>query len=198
MTNKRQFNDEDILYQVSTHFWKHGYFSTRVDDLSKSTGLTKSSLYNAFGNKESLFLSSINFYVENSIIAMKTYYNKKYSLSENFENILTNTFISKNKEILSYGCFLTNSIVELNATDPNLHKKVTALYDKVRQVKLEFISHYIELGRVQEGITASELTDYYLTFWQGLRVQTRNQAAPIKLKRSIQLFLKFIRLIEKN
>jgi TetR/AcrR family transcriptional repressor of nem operon len=49
---------------VHPFFWDHGYFATKMDELSALTGLTKSSLYNAYGNKEALFTQAVDFYIE--------------------------------------------------------------------------------------------------------------------------------------
>ena len=46
MGKKRQFNEEEILDKLATHFWKHGYSATKVDQLSKITGLTKTTSEN--------------------------------------------------------------------------------------------------------------------------------------------------------
>ncbi len=197
MGKKRQFNEEVVLDQLSSHFWKHGFSATKVDQLSEVTGLTKTSLYNAFGNKEALFLSAINFYVDKSLEEMSGYLNTSNSLSTNLEKLLTDTFITADKKSLSCGCFLTNSIVELNANELELHSEVTALCDKVRKVKLKFFSYYVDNGKIEEDYSAEELTNYFMTFFQGLRVQSRNSEESNKLQKPINIFLKFIRSIEK-
>lgn len=198
MGKKRQFNEEEVLDKLATHFWKHGFSATKVDQLSEITGLTKTSLYNAFGNKEALFLNALNFYVETSLKKLMGSLDKSMSLSENLDKLLSSSFGQCDREILSYGCLLTNSIVELNANEPALHDEVTRLCDRVREVKFEFFSHYVEAGRVSKDYSADELTDYYMTVWQGLRVQSRNHSAISKLNNSIQTFLKFIRSIERS
>ncbi|WP_372654216.1 TetR/AcrR family transcriptional regulator [Halobacteriovorax sp.] len=197
MGKKRQFNEEDVLGQLSSHFWKHGFSATKVDQLSEVTGLTKTSLYNAFGNKEALFLSAINFYVEKSLEVMSGYLDVNNKLSTNLEKLLTDTFITADKDSLSCGCFLTNSIVELNANELELHSEVALLCDKVRKVKLNFFSHYVENNKVVEGYSAEGLTNYFMTFFQGLRVQSRNHETSENLMSPITIFLKFIKSIEK-
>ncbi|MCO4755782.1 MAG: TetR/AcrR family transcriptional regulator, partial [Bacteriovoracaceae bacterium] len=184
MGKKRQFNEDEVLDQLATHFWKHGYSATKVDQLSDVTGLTKTSLYNAFGNKESLFLNSINFYVERSLEKLVGAMDRGQSLSVNLDGLLRATFLDCDKDVLSYGCLLTNSIVELNANEPTLHEAASGLCDKVRDVKHELFSYYVDAGRLSADYSASELTDLYMTLWQGLRVQSRNSSAESKIKNS--------------
>ena len=196
MGKKRQFIEEEVLDKVSNQFWKHGFFATKVDQLSDLTGLTKTSLYNAFGNKEALFLSAINFYVKNSLEEMANSLDEDMSLSKNLENLLNNTFLCDDKEELAYGCFLTNSILELNANELGLHAEVTQLCDMVAKKQLIFFANYVNKNKIVKDYSAQELTDHFMTFWQGLRVQSRNHDPKDKLKKSIQVYLKFIKSIE--
>src|ERR1700756_3144866 len=50
-------------------FWERGYEMTSIGDLEKKTGLDRSSLYHAFGNKHALFEAALRCYVEDNIEA---------------------------------------------------------------------------------------------------------------------------------
>lgn len=196
MGKKKQFNETVVLEQIANHFWKHGFNATKVDQLSETTGLTKTSLYNAFGNKEALFLSSINFYVENSITKMNSFFDTSNKLSSGLEKILYFSFLDLDQKNMDMGCFLTNSIVELNGNDDHLHNVAVKLLDRVWKIKLQFISHYVDNNKLKTDYDAVELTNYYMTVWQGLRVQSRSDKARPKLKNSIDIFLGFIKSLE--
>lgn len=198
MGNKRQFEEKEVLSQVATHFWEHGYSATKVDQLSELTGLTKTSLYNAFGNKEALFISALNFYVDNSLSELLLSLDTKKSLTENIEKIFKHSFTSCKNKNLSYGCLLTNSILEFNGSEPILHHQVTQLFDKVRTAMYNFFSVYVKDGRVALGYTSDDLADLYMTFFQGLRVQSRGEFSEQVLSRSIKSFLTLIKSIETN
>lgn len=196
MGNKRQFNESDVLRQLALHFWKHGYSATKVDQLSAVTGLTKTSLYNAFGNKEELFLSSLKFYIDRSIKEIADILDKEKSISVNLESLLELSFLRCDSTTLSYGCLLTNSIVELNANEQRLHDEATKFCENVREVIYELFKYYVSEGKVSSEYSAEELSDYFMTIWQGLRVQSRNPKAVKQLNNTIQSYLKFIRSIE--
>ena len=55
MARPRKFDERDVLVAVRRRFNETGYHGTSVDDLSRATGLSKGSLYGAFGDKEALF-----------------------------------------------------------------------------------------------------------------------------------------------
>lgn len=46
---------EQVLDQAMRLFWERGYFDTSVDDLVAGTGLSRATIYSAFGSKEQLF-----------------------------------------------------------------------------------------------------------------------------------------------
>lgn len=58
----RKFDPDDVLDTVIDVFWELGYDAADTETLSKRTGLTKPSLYNAFGSKEDLFVAALNRY----------------------------------------------------------------------------------------------------------------------------------------
>jgi TetR/AcrR family transcriptional repressor of nem operon len=64
MARPRTFDPNDVLDTARELFWRKGYQGTSFDDLTAETGLTKPSLYAAFGDKASLFLKVLDRYHE--------------------------------------------------------------------------------------------------------------------------------------
>ena len=55
MARPRKFDEQTVIAAARRQFNETGYHGTSVDDLSRATGLSKGSLYGAFGDKEALF-----------------------------------------------------------------------------------------------------------------------------------------------
>lgn len=64
MARPRTFHENQVLSRAMRVFWRLGYNETGIRDLEEATGLTASSLYNAYGNKEAIFLRVLDHYVE--------------------------------------------------------------------------------------------------------------------------------------
>lgn len=64
MARPRTFDPDKVLDAARDIFWRKGYQATSLDDITAETGLTKPSLYAAFGDKTSLFLKILDRYHE--------------------------------------------------------------------------------------------------------------------------------------
>lgn len=62
MAGKKQFDVDIALDAAMIQFWRAGYAETSLDDLSRTTGLNRSSIYSSFGDKDSLYLRCLNRY----------------------------------------------------------------------------------------------------------------------------------------
>jgi AcrR family transcriptional regulator len=58
----REFCVEHALSQALRVFWSKGYEGTSLNDLTEAMGITRPSLYAAFGNKEALFRKALDLY----------------------------------------------------------------------------------------------------------------------------------------
>ena len=52
----RTFEKDAALETAMMTFWQRGFEETGVDDLVRAMGISTSSLYSTFGDKEALFL----------------------------------------------------------------------------------------------------------------------------------------------
>lgn len=62
MAGKKQFDVDVVLDAAMVQFWRAGYADTSLDDLSRATGLNRSSIYSSLGDKDSLYLRCLDRY----------------------------------------------------------------------------------------------------------------------------------------
>src|SRR3569623_2081793 len=58
----REFCVDDALSAALRVFWSKGYEGASLNDLTEAMGITRPSLYAAFGNKEALFRKALDLY----------------------------------------------------------------------------------------------------------------------------------------
>jgi AcrR family transcriptional regulator len=62
MAGRKQFDMDTVLDAAMVQFWRAGYADTSLDDLSRATGLNRSSIYASLGDKDTLFLRCLDRY----------------------------------------------------------------------------------------------------------------------------------------
>lgn len=197
MGKRRQFKEDEVLAQISEYFWEHGYAATTVDKLASLTGLTKTSLYNAFGNKEALYLKSLDFYLARAFGDSVKQLDFDKRMSDNLEYLFNKFFIVVDAKELSYGCLVVNSLLEFASNDSSLYLAALQRFEIVRGEIHAFFERYVLQNRLTSNMTADELTDLFAIFYQGLRVQSRIADSEATLHRSIKTFLDLMRTLEK-
>src|SRR5260370_10300784 len=60
----RSYDPEAALDAAAQLFWAKGYVDTTLDELGAAMGMGRPSIYNAFGDKEALFLRALQRYRE--------------------------------------------------------------------------------------------------------------------------------------
>ncbi|HED34166.1 MAG TPA: TetR/AcrR family transcriptional regulator [Gammaproteobacteria bacterium] len=114
------FDREKALETVMNEIWVRGYDACSVKFISEKLGITRSSFYNAFGSRESLFLEVLDAYFRQS---------PDYKLSEidghgNLIRLICDVFRCACKvraaDPESRGCLAVNSICGLVGTNQTL------------------------------------------------------------------------------
>ncbi|MFE0173222.1 TetR/AcrR family transcriptional regulator [Streptomyces sp. NPDC059002] len=64
MGRPRGFDVDEALERAMLAFWEHGYEGTSLATLTEAMGISSTSMYAAFGNKEELFRKALERYTE--------------------------------------------------------------------------------------------------------------------------------------
>jgi TetR/AcrR family transcriptional repressor of nem operon len=135
-------------------FWRHGYEATSMAELCQCTGLHKGSLYQAFGDKHSLFMNALNHYSERQ-------FNDTAAVAFLSESPLENIRAIVNKicedAMEDRGCMMINSMVELAPHDPEVRALLEAGAKKRQAVMAELISKAQEAGEINNKLDAARL-----------------------------------------
>jgi AcrR family transcriptional regulator len=60
----REFDEDEVLDALVELFWDRGFEAASLNEIVEASNLNKSSLYNAFGSKDDLFVGVLSRYVE--------------------------------------------------------------------------------------------------------------------------------------
>ena len=115
-------------------FWRNGYERTSITDLTTATGASRYGLYDEFGDKETLYNASLDFYRDQLVTgllgSLETKSNADLTdLNAYFRRLLETC----DSELGSLGCFMSLSAVDLASENPDIAKRVQANFDRVRR-----------------------------------------------------------------
>jgi AcrR family transcriptional regulator len=134
MGRHKEFDVEKTLDNALTVFWKKGFADTSMTDLEEATGLKKPSLYLAFGDKDGLFLASLNRYLD-SFDATRVLLRHPLGW-HNIENLFRAIARNSSKR----GCFASISLREKEILPKEANKCIQSYFARVRQAYAENIS----------------------------------------------------------
>src|SRR5215813_12566906 len=64
MVGARRFDEQEVIATALDVFWRKGLHDATMQDLAAATGVQRGSLYNAYGDKEAIFLRAFDQYAE--------------------------------------------------------------------------------------------------------------------------------------
>ena len=113
---QRTFDKDDMLKTIMCVFWRNGYSGTSMANLTKATGLTKPSLYLAYGNKEEMFKASLERYLQiQSETIGSTLKATSKSLKERIGEFLKASAKSATQPDRPNGCFILAASTEAHS-----------------------------------------------------------------------------------
>ena len=107
------FSPDEAANAAMRVFWARGYDSASTRDLLEAMGLSRSSLYQAFGNKEQLFLEALRRYRESLVGRLERRLEAAPSAMAFLEALFRETAGEAGSDRAALGCLIFNSASEL-------------------------------------------------------------------------------------
>ncbi|NTS76110.1 TetR/AcrR family transcriptional regulator [Catenovulum sp. SM1970] len=194
---KRNFDTETALRAATLVFWQNGYAGTSLADLTKAMGINKPSMYSAFGNKEALFIQTIDYYRQVfAAPVFETLIDNNLSTKDKLTNCLRAFVEFQTEPSLPRGCFVSMCTGEsTSAALPDSAQTALAQADESSYaLLLEFFHKEQTALRLDKSLNANELVDFLLTFTHGLAVQAKAGKSREALLNLVDASIKFLPL----
>ena len=175
----RQFDEEQVLDAAMKAFWANGYEATSLADLVSVTGLHKGSLYQAFGDKHSLFVQTLNRYLQN-VRHHKNQILQQADTPLGGIRAVLHGFIdmSENDTDCPQGCMAVKTLVELAPHDAEVQRLMEE-HKKGMQASLESrIAEAQANGDMSTDRPAEMIANLIMIFMNGLATEA---AGPMDL-----------------
>lgn len=170
MPRNKEFDEKDVLHKAKELFSRKGYNGTSMDELVQVTGLSRSSIYDSFGDKYSLYLKSLRHYTQQSqnVIcdAIEKVPSPKKRIQIFFDNLVNTIINDKEKS----GCFMVNATAELANTDKQVSEIACSNIKEMEDKFYAWVKEGQAKGEISKTNSARSLARHLYNTLTGLRV----------------------------
>jgi len=170
MARPREFDDHEVLESVMRTFWASGYEATSVDDLCETSGLSRSSLYSAFGDKHALLLRSLDHYIEVRIGRIRKCFLGADTLRNGLAALATQIIDDVIAGPGRRGCFIGNCAAEITRGDRQAMALIRSGIDIMEGVFREALARGRSRGELSGSTDIDALSRFLVAGFQGLRL----------------------------
>jgi TetR/AcrR family transcriptional repressor of nem operon len=174
MARTKEFNEDKALDKAMEIFWHKGYNGTSAQDLVTHLGLSRSSLYDTFGDKQKLFAQSLKKYQKQSQDQMVHLFETSENIKETLHDIFKQAVIESLEDRITKGCFMVNSSIELAMHDQEIAKIVQNNGQTMEDVFTKAVRKGQDLGQISKKIEARVLARFIFNNYSGIRVLARS------------------------
>ena len=176
MPRKKEFDVDEALDKAMKAFWKRGYEATSLNDLLDHMKIQRASLYNAFVDKRTLFLSTLRRYDRIHRRAVVTERIKLPSPRQAVLGLFHDAITAVVKNQARNGCFLINTALELAPHDQEVAAFVCQAFTHMeRQFFRKRIEQGIAIGEISKSVVPAQAASAILSLYMGLLVLSRSR-----------------------
>lgn len=173
MPRPREFDRDAALDRAMGAFWTQGYAGTSMEDLVARMGIQRGSLYAAFGDKRSLFLSALERYQR--VIARELFEalespGSGLAAIRRFFRLRVDGSLDRRRPP---GCLVTNSAVELPRRDRGRAGPVGSSLARLESAFLAALMRARAQGELSAGRDLRALARFLTSSAQGLSVMAK-------------------------
>ncbi|MEJ7658501.1 MAG: TetR/AcrR family transcriptional regulator [Hymenobacter sp.] len=115
MARTKQFNEQAVVDQAIALFTAKGYHGTSAQDLVDALGLSRSSLYDTFGDKHGLFLRALEQYGRQSTRALVDLLASSADFPATLRQLFDQLIQDNVAKGTQGGCLMTNTATDVDA-----------------------------------------------------------------------------------
>ena len=172
----RGFDEQQALDAALAVFWRNGYQAASMADLTQAMGISKPSLYAAFGKKEQLFLAALQRYRDQQVIKHAQALAAEPDLRRAMRAFLRSVAGMLTAAELPGGCMVVNSAVACDTA--SLPPRVAAaITSTVNQSSVDLLKTRLEQELQQrhlpQNTRVEQMAEYFATLMSGMAVMAK-------------------------
>jgi TetR/AcrR family transcriptional repressor of nem operon len=171
----KAFDRQEALQKAMKTFWEKGYDGTNTFDLVAAMNISRSSLYETFGDKQTLFLEALDCYGQFINQKRSAIFNNAKTIKQGFADFFEETIAIALDDDYPGGCFFVNTAISLPCADEKVRSAIVLGAKKLEE---EFVN-LIEKGKLSGEFCADKdsraIARLFLGLLCGMNVVARIQ-----------------------
>jgi TetR/AcrR family transcriptional repressor of nem operon len=176
MARPRDFDESEVLQKAICLFSDKGYSGTSMQNLVDGLGISRSSLYDTFGDKHQLYMKALVFYEQGygaQLDALiKEAPNSRIAIQQLLELVVENLLEDKQRR----GCFMVNAGVELANHDKEVSTLLCQHEQQMEKAFLKAIKRGQKDGEISTEQNAQALARFLNNTVKGMQVSIKTIA----------------------
>jgi AcrR family transcriptional regulator len=172
----REFDADEALAAALRVFWVKGYEAASLNDLTEAMGITRPSLYAAFGNKEALFRKALDLYEREKLAYVGEALEAPTS-RQVLERLLRGALAMQTNECEPKGCLRIIGSVICAAESETIRADLMQRRRSSEDALCARFERAMAEGDLPPGSNVSGLCAHVVAILQGLALQARSGAA---------------------
>jgi len=181
MAGVRQFDEDSAFTQALDVFWRKGFRATSMLDLAEATGVQRGSLYNAYGDKEEIFVRVFERYTGRFITDARKALDKA-DLRDALNAFFAFAIRSITQGSPARGCLSTKTAIEVDPEAPRLREAVQGMLDELEAALLDVLN--TKEARAQLSVPPQQAASIIVTMTRGIAVMERVSDDTKRLKQT--------------
>ncbi|MGZ3764371.1 MAG: TetR/AcrR family transcriptional regulator [Mucilaginibacter sp.] len=174
MARTKDFDENEVLKKAVILFWRKGYSATSMQDLVDELGISRSSLYDTYGDKHTLFIKALETYKESATIKMCNIVSNTLSAKDAIRQLLEINALELIGDNQHKGCFMINAAVEVAPHDDEVSNIVCQNDQHIEDAFYQAIKKGQESGELANKQDARALARFILNTIKGIRVSAKS------------------------
>ncbi len=174
MARTKDFDENEVLTKAIQVFWLKGYNGTSMQDLVDSLGISRSSLYDTYTDKHTLFMKALESYQNSGAARIQDIIDNSGSAKETVKRLLelATTELLDDKE--QKGCFMVNAEVEVASHDAAVNSLVCKNDQQMEEAFYLVIQKGKDSGEIKNHQDARALARFIFNSVKGMRVTAKS------------------------
>ncbi|MCY8939696.1 TetR/AcrR family transcriptional regulator [Peribacillus frigoritolerans] len=190
MARHKEFDEAEVLRKAMVLFWRNGYEKTSMQDLVDYMNIHRRSIYDTFGDKQTLFLRALQLFEEIIEKRMEQQIKPINSVKLAIRRLFEMAVLSDEEK--PPGCLIVNTAVELTLHDQEVADRISKSFSKAESFIYELLLQGQISGEISDQLDIEKSAQFIHNSFIGVRVLAKTTKDKEKLQNIIDSTLKVL------